>query len=339
MSSRFPVQQHVQIIQRDLLGARWRNVLGDGGAVERITPLGKGLKQHRCVALAGNLYTFGGYQQEGYTSTTLLLRNCFRTLDLDGNAYRWEFLAAGPAARLQHAMAAVGDKIVVSCGEVDGTTWIYDPVADAWTAGTAFPGAVMEVTSSCEHDGYLWLINTSEFYRYDPVGDSWLIRSHPGFTTAVGNPGIISDGTYIYGLFKNYGLYRYDAAANTWTQVVALSTTFPTNTPLKYYDGGLWLFSGYFMDGGAYHEYYPPTIWRYDIANPNGFVPVGSLGTEMFYHDVTIAGGIAYIIGGERPGSGIYATDECLSVVLDSLPGMACGARAFAVDTLNLRGV
>lgn len=117
--------------------------------------------------------------------------------------------------------------------------WKYDPVTDSWSQVADLPGSARRnaVAFSIGNYGYVGTGITSassdfgtmlsDFYRYDPVSNSWSgIASYPGgsgngvyFATGFG----VSNKGYVCGgkLGSNFyisQLWEYNPSTNSWTQ-------------------------------------------------------------------------------------------------------------------------
>ena len=91
-------------------------------------------------------------------------------------------LASMPQGRFWHAAAAMGGKIYVTGGYIQGTSdsvYVYDPQADAWSQ-LASMSATRRQHASAAVDGKLYVFGgfsaggtlyTAEVY--DPASDSW----------------------------------------------------------------------------------------------------------------------------------------------------------------------
>jgi N-acetylneuraminic acid mutarotase len=154
-------------------------VEGEGGRWELLPALPGGPRQETAVvALRGEVVVLGGF-------------NGFGAVVPDVEAYdpgteTWRRLADLPAA-LHHANGAVVDDKIVIAGFLrgaefsrDGRVFIYDPDADAWSAGASMPaGTERGAGGVTAHGGFVYVFGGSEAAssarasRYDVARDTW----------------------------------------------------------------------------------------------------------------------------------------------------------------------
>lgn len=165
----------------------------------------------------------------------------------------------------------------VVCGLIGGSTIVddvfeYDPLTNIWSSKADFPGTKIYGGSSfaINGKGYFGVGNSggsngpylNAFYEYDPIADSWTLKTpFPGisrygtFGLAINSMGYIGFGANeAQGILFN-DWYEYDPINNSWAQ----KTNFP---------GG----------GRAYTTGF--TI------NNFGFVATGNIGTTTMENDV-----------------------------------------------------
>jgi len=111
--------------------------------------------------------------------------------------------------------------------------WEYDPLTDAWTQKSDYPGVqnTTAKTFSIADKGYLvggvndstW-IPTKEFWEYDPASDAWTLKANfPGwyfgqylFATELNSSGYVGFGVDDPTSLQDGKLYRYDPFMDTW---------------------------------------------------------------------------------------------------------------------------
>ncbi|MES2565407.1 MAG: kelch repeat-containing protein [Bacteroidota bacterium] len=106
----------------------------------------------------------------------------------------------------------------------------YDPITDAWSAKTSFPGSgrAFATAFSLGSKGYVGTGSggsgvLNDFYEFNPTSDTWTQKtnlpsaSYYAASFAVNGKGYIGTG-YGTSYSRTRDFYEYDAIADTWTQ-------------------------------------------------------------------------------------------------------------------------
>ena len=128
------------------------------------------------MELDGKIYAMGGYG---------IAIGVLDTVEIyDPQANSWQRVASMPRGLYGHAATAMGGKIYVTGGVIQGSLMnsvcVYDPQADAWTQlasmsvarrahASAAVGGKLYIFGGCGNEGRL---STAEVY--DPASDSWV---------------------------------------------------------------------------------------------------------------------------------------------------------------------
>lgn len=174
---------------------------------------------------SGNIYSFGGYNQTGVTAIDSITK-----YDIATNVTTT--LSPFPAPRSGIAVARVGDKIYLCCGDGYGKaphdmyefdtltetlTRLADPIKDV---GNGSYGS----SSFANVNGILYLagsVNQNGMHqKYDPATDTWtrlkntpIANMYNGTYVNLGN-----SNYYIAGSPSTTSVYRYDILLDTWTK-------------------------------------------------------------------------------------------------------------------------
>ncbi len=203
------------------------------------------------ASVNGKLYLFGGFFNGSLQVTT-------EAAVYDPANDSWASIARAPIPLTHAAHAVDGDKIYVLGGYLGdhpgGSTdqvWIYDTVADTWTAGTSLPdgrggggAAILGRTlyyfggatraqgnvSSAADQPHTWALDLGGTDGVGDDGNSWtrladlpVPRNHMAG---------VALGAYVYAIGGQYRedeftgnsdlVHRYDPSADVWTQVASL---------------------------------------------------------------------------------------------------------------------
>ncbi|MDX1616832.1 MAG: kelch repeat-containing protein, partial [Candidatus Promineifilaceae bacterium] len=132
------------------------------------------------TSLDGRLYVGGGLGLTGASKA-------FEVYDVEGGT--WQTVADLPESLHHFGLAALDEGLLVSGGYAGNTlsdatasTWIYDPAADSWSAGTPMPAA-RAAHAAVSLDGLVYVVGgegdrATELWVYDPAADSW--QTAPG---------------------------------------------------------------------------------------------------------------------------------------------------------------
>ena len=208
-------------------------------------------------SLSGKIYTFSGFNGEGYEPYVQ---------EYDPSTDQWSQHDPLPSLRSQFSTAAVGGKVYVMGGRglIDGgepdaaenktAVDIFDPAA-GWSAGAPLPQAVSGA-ASCELGGAIYVFGgdgSNLTSIYDVAGNSWSYGSPPPF--ARGAQACARSGTrlFLFGGWDAQGtaldlVESYDPATDTWT------THPPMPTP-RYTPAAVALNDDIYVFGGA--QYVP----------------------------------------------------------------------------------
>ncbi len=199
------------------------------------------------------------YSPRGYNQTS------FYRYSLASNT--WETLAAAPDCFYDDTKGVVaGSYIYFYRGYNTTTFWRYDPAADAWaemavTPSTVRFGGTLSYPGSGDYIYGTRGATTRTFWRYSISGDSWddgAVADLPIDAEASYGSRTISDGTDIY-FVSGIGIsrfFKYDIAANTWTEMASPSFSPYYGTDLSYANGKIYAIAGW----------YETDFWEYTIA-------------------------------------------------------------------------
>ncbi|MBI2278197.1 MAG: DUF2341 domain-containing protein [Dechloromonas sp.] len=195
-----------------------RNRASSGAAVTKALPATE--QTHQSGVTDGTyLYSIGGHAVGSLAGLTTNNR-------FDPVANTWATRAALPVGRSGMAAVFLSGKIYCMGGTTDGTALssrndIFDITGNSWAAGAALPAGlttgVVQGFSACTDGTYIYVSADSAFYRYDPVGDSWLALD-VGYAQGTYKT-LLCDGTYIYaigGYTSGAVVHRYSIAGDAW---------------------------------------------------------------------------------------------------------------------------
>ena len=165
------------------------------------------------------------------------IEGVFPTAPADASSTRWQTRAQMPTPRLGLAVVEHGGRIYtfggVSSDGVTAKVEIYDPEADAWTAGRSKPAPVGFI-SAVEVGGKIHVPGGIDAARqprdileiYDPESDTW--ETGPPLPEPLGAYGLaaLNDQLYLFGGRGVQGyvasVYRYDPQAGAWEELPPL---------------------------------------------------------------------------------------------------------------------
>jgi len=205
--------------------------------------------------------------------------------------------------------------------------YVYDITANNWTDITTDPPpADTDYGSSMVYDGvrYIYLTRGAAnltLYRYDTLGSAgsrWTTMANAPAGLGYGSEMVLKNG-YIYALrgqnVANNPLYRYDIAANTWSDVAVadMSTTVYNDGFMA--DGG----DGYLYvaRGGNFNQFY-----RYSIAG-NSWSQLGNTPASVYIGGSGEANGSNKIFMMPGPGTGAAADGIYTYVMQTDTSGFA----------------
>ncbi|HEY0977110.1 MAG TPA: hypothetical protein VGE21_06530 [Flavobacteriales bacterium] len=137
---------------------------------------------------------------------------------------QWEQRASCPMATSHQKGFVIGDHFYIGPMDLGGEFYRYTASTDSWSMIAAFPGIYrnQQMVFSAGGMGYLGgggsgFGTTEEWYRYDPVADSWepsgslFPNSDQSSATTINGIG------YVYNVGGNGNdVYRYSAALDSW---------------------------------------------------------------------------------------------------------------------------
>jgi N-acetylneuraminic acid mutarotase len=185
------------------------------------------------AALDGRIYLTGG--GEFFVPATRS-----GTWSYDPASGHWAALAPMPTRRSQHASVALGGKIYVVGGVLDGADprelWAYDPRTGDWQTDLAPMPTEREHLTAVAADGLLIAIGGRKTHQigaveaYDPATNTW--RSLPDLPTPRGGSaaGLIGDAIHVAGGENLNAMSTYaehevlDLATMTWSKGPDLPT-------------------------------------------------------------------------------------------------------------------
>jgi DNA-binding CsgD family transcriptional regulator/N-acetylneuraminic acid mutarotase len=166
------------------------------------------------------------------------IRGVFPTVSSGSSALRWRTRAQMPTPRTGLAAVAVNDQIYAIAGvSNDGATGkveVYDPQADAWSAGSSKPTPVGFVSAAVV-EGKIYVPGgvdelgepTAIMEVYDPVQDTWQSRTPMPEALEAYALAVLNDQIYLFGGRNEQGyvasVYRYDPATDQWQTLKPMS--------------------------------------------------------------------------------------------------------------------
>jgi hypothetical protein len=215
-------------------------------------------------SLGGKLYTFSGFNGEGFEPYVQ---------EYDPSTDQWSQHEPLPTLRSQFSTAAVGGRVYVIGGrglvggaeadaaEDKAAVHIFDPAA-GWSEGAPLPQAVSGA-ASCELGGEIFVFggNGNNLTSiYDVAGNSWSYGSPPPIARGAHACARAGTRLFLFGGWNAQGtalnlVESYDPATDTWT------THPPMPTP-RYTTAAVTLNDDMYVFGGA--QYVPePTPENY----------------------------------------------------------------------------
>lgn len=119
---------------------------------------------------------------------------------------------------------SIGTKGYIVCGGTNFTVWGWDQATGVWTQKTSYPGSgsYKAIGFSIGTKGYYGTGNdafsfnssNSDFYEFDPVANTWTVKTNVPIAThasvgfSIGSKGYIVESNYCY---------EYDPSTDSWT--------------------------------------------------------------------------------------------------------------------------
>lgn len=176
-----------------------------------------------------------GYVLEGGSGTNK------RLYRFDDAANTWTEISTYPGSAIQgRSVARIGNLVYVGLGNNSGGTkasdwWAYNIAANTCTARTGISGGGVGYAATFALGGKVYVVGgakgtgfgstSTQVKIYDPATDSWSDgTTYPGSNfgegigVAYGGYGYVGTGT-TNGTDRLDAIYRYDPAANSWTQL------------------------------------------------------------------------------------------------------------------------
>lgn len=201
-----------------------------------LAPLPAPLQENAVVALGGEVYVVGGFDQ--------LAQVVDRVEAYDPQSNSWRSAAPLPDER-HHVNAAVVDGVIYVLGSLVGLSftaagdvWAYDPDADAWTAKAPMPAATERGGSAVGAIGSkIYVVGglrgggaVADFSAYDTVADAW--ETLPPLPAARDHlvSGVVDGVFYAIGGRDggietiDGGVFAFDPAVGGWSSVAAMIT-------------------------------------------------------------------------------------------------------------------
>jgi N-acetylneuraminic acid mutarotase len=267
------------------------------------------------IAAEGTTDIYLYYGKADDTDASNIYNTCITPSD-DFRYSNWTTKGNMPWTVADHTAEVYNGKFYViggyNSGSSDELTTIqeYNPADDSWTAKTAMPTGRWGLIA-VQVDGNIYVfggdkdgVGQAKLEIYSISGNSWSTGTAP--PAAIGYQGITgcSDGTDIYLQYKQY-LYKYDVSEGTYTQLNAAVPGSRTWVVMSYYNGNLYLLTGYkYADGSGAC----PTVSIYNIAENSW-----STGTNCPYNvfgaarENVISGDKIYIVHGQGTAGYFYS--------------------------------
>lgn len=258
------------------------------------------------AVLDGKIYIVGGLVDALAYGTQVT--NRMEVYDLAADT--WTELAAMPAGRHHHTLAAFEGRLYSFGAEGDTATYIYDPAADTWSEGAEMPssryGAAAVVL-----DEYIYVVGGVDrrvppLLRYNPAADAWTelappgtVRDHVAAAVLDGKIWAIGGRDLFTADFSSTEIY--DPATDAWTSGPALTTP-RAGFSAAVLDGRIYVIGGEVLAGDA--PAVVDTMERFDPAGGAWSVvttlPRALHGVPMVAYD-----GALVVLGGSALAAGI----------------------------------
>ncbi|HPM76062.1 MAG TPA: hypothetical protein PK961_03140, partial [bacterium] len=214
-----------------------------------------------------------------------------------------------PGARIRGGGGVYDGQLYVFAGYDSNTasyladTQIYDPAADAWTAGAAAPVATLDNGYAVAPEGYGYIVAgnlesitfTNAVHQYDIEADSWTTLSYTypltAWSPACAAPG---DG-YVYcfggttdGVNGNTYAAKYEIGSDDpWTAIAALPSAMMFGDAIAM-DGMIYIVGGWSA---------ADTAFVYD-PDSDSYTTLDTLTTGRQRPSIVAAGGLLWVAGG-----------------------------------------
>lgn len=219
----------------------------------------------------GNVYDWFG----GGGGAVSYVTSFIQKYDHVAGQFTWgTHFAGGP--RLDAVAFTIGNLVYMGGGlDVDtalGTTlpendlWVFDPVADTWTARANMPSNLTKGLSFVLNGkGYVMPDGSTALWEYDPVADAWAARApYPG-TALNGRCAFALNGLGHVGTGGSpdvQALFTYDPVSNTWASASSMWATGGRTDALTCVIGN----SAYVLGGKRNSNTILGDLWRFGPA-------------------------------------------------------------------------
>ncbi len=244
----------------------------------------------------------------------------WRNYEYDPGTDTWLERAPAPGGVTDGAAAVVDGKIYTV-----GTRWlsyklrIYDPSTNSWTES---PGGVpRDWPAMAVVNGKIYVIGgqddsgfSSTVEEYDPILETWTLRSPMPTARAYTAVAVMNDLIYVFGGSNNSRsadntLEIYNPASNTWTSISQeIPHTWPPFSEMRRghaaaaVNGKIYVFGGRRYDDLSLVEEYDPELNQWRVMN--------SLNTPRFLLASGVVDGKIYAIGGSNATGGLTSVEE-----------------------------
>ncbi len=276
------------------------------------------------------------------------------TYDLSANTWTQRTPVSAPSWRYHHAMAPVGDGIVLLFGGYDGTysdeTWVYELRGNTWTEHdlkTAPDGRTLHALAPAGDDavvlfgGWNGTTHLGDTWLYDLSADTWHSQApvtHPssrGSAAMVGVPAFLNnDRVLVFG--GDDGSYRadtwvYDVSDNAWTDRAPVAPTPAArshHTMATLGAGQVLLFGG--IDAvGTFGD-----TWSHDVAENTWTDQTPPVPPARYWHAMASIGADGALVFGGKDNSAellgdTWAYDLSTGNWTDEAPAVAPSARCY----------
>jgi hypothetical protein len=282
-----------------------------------------------------------GVCSDGVTACSAGALGCAQVTPSPPEGTQWTSVKPYPNALARPQMCgALGDKLYVSGDRNASTkTWIYDPIADDFSAGPDAPvggtsGAtavigtkLFSVTSvllsfdttsgtwathqappvdlsssaAAEGLGKMYVFNGTSVHVYDPALDSWTASASPPGHGSRAAAATIDSKIHLVGGIYTATHTLYDPATGQHSQLAAIPAPqgYKAHHSAVAYAGKLWVVAGGNWDA--------PTaeVWMYDPAT-DAWTPKPPISGALNVGCAGVLGSGLHFVGGESPG--VYGT-------------------------------
>ncbi len=245
------------------------------------------------------------------------------------NTGTWAAEQSAPAAILDVGGAALDGKLYVVGGKTGSgpvrTMYIYDPVADSWSAGPDLPAEypAVENPAVVAYDGKLYVFaGSSDAFSgavtssavYDPAGNSWTMLTSMSIGRGGATAQAIGNLIYVVGGMDTNGVSLnsveiYDPAQNSWSNGPSMQTR-RDNAGSAVLNGQLYVFGGRTREADGSGPGTLQTVEMFDPATQT-WTSREPMPTGRRVPVVGTLNGKVQVIGGERKNDGsTFAENE-----------------------------